>query len=56
LGWDRRRGLRKQGGELLLKKFSRDFVQRTGRHFGLGNAQILGFGKDVLAFDAKLLR
>jgi hypothetical protein len=41
--------------KLLFEKFSSDFVQRTGRDFGLGNSQFLGFGKDVLAFDAELL-
>jgi hypothetical protein len=42
-------------GEGLFEKFSRDFIQRTGRHLGLSNAQLLGFGKDFLAFDAKFL-
>jgi hypothetical protein len=58
LGRDRSRGrrMRKELLQLLFKVLSSDFVQRTGRHFGLGNAQLLGFDKDVLAFDAKLLR
>ena len=46
---------RKQLDQLVFEEFSGDFVQGTGRHSGLGNAQVLGFGKDFLAFDAKLL-
>ncbi len=59
-GIRRRRGhgrhrRRIQLDQLVFEEFSGDFVQGTGRHFGLGNAQVLGFGKDFLAFDAKLL-
>jgi hypothetical protein len=38
----------------LFQVFAGDFIQRTGRDFG-GNAQFLGFGKNLLAFDAKFL-
>src|SRR2546430_6992102 len=33
-----------------------DFIERTRRDFGAGNAQFLGLGKDFLAFDSKFLR
>jgi hypothetical protein len=42
-------------GQRFFEKFGRDFIQRAGRHLGLSNAQLLGFGKDFLAFDAKFL-
>jgi hypothetical protein len=41
-------------GQLLFEELPGDFIQRAGRDFG-GNAQFLGLGKDLLAFDAKSL-
>jgi hypothetical protein len=40
---------------MVLEKFSGDFIQRAGGDARAGNAQFLGLGKDLLAFDSKLL-
>jgi len=38
--------------QLVFEILGGDFIQRTGRDLGLGNAQLLGLSKDGLAFDA----
>ena len=46
---------RMQSAQLDLKVLGGDFVQRTGRHLGLGNAQFLGFLKNFFVLDSNLL-
>jgi hypothetical protein len=41
--------------ELFLEVFGGDLVEGAGGNPGIRDAEILGFGKDDLAFDAKLL-
>ena len=61
--WRRRRRGSKSGGklgtvlaELLFEIFSADFIERTRRDPGGGNAQGLGFGENFLVLQAKFLR
>jgi len=42
--------------QLLLQIFRGDFIERTRRDLGPGDAQFPGLDKDVLAFDSKFLR
>ena len=48
--WRRRQAF----GQFFCKILAGNFIERTGGDLG-GNAQFLGLGKDLLAFDAKLL-
>ncbi len=44
-----------QREQLLLQKLGSDLVQRTGRHFGGGDAQLLGPDENEFALEVELL-
>jgi hypothetical protein len=61
LGRGRRRGrdcgdFRMLLANLFFEVFRGDFIQRTGRHLGCGNAQFLGLGKNLFVLQTQLLR
>jgi hypothetical protein len=56
-GWcvNRRRTVGVSEGKLLFEVFGSDFIQRTGRNPGGGNAQLFRLGENFFVLQAEFL-